>query len=104
MAELYFYSVMTSVPSGTIRFGWVSATTGITYCGICLRSPVAPRVGEECKACGARVAQLLDIRAKGDAWRQTWRAAASMLRNSDHLQATRSVVREVQGHPVGTET
>jgi hypothetical protein len=69
MAELYFYSVMTAVPSGTIRFGWVSATTGITYCGICLRSPVAPQVGEECKACGARVAQLLDIRAKGDAWR-----------------------------------
>jgi hypothetical protein len=49
MAELYFYSVMTAVPSGTIRFGWVSATTGITYCGICLRSPVAPQVGKNAK-------------------------------------------------------
>jgi len=104
MTEQYSYAIMTAVRSGTIRFGWVSPMTGITYCGLCLLSAVTPRVGAECKACGARVAQLLDIRTKGDTWRQTWKGAISMLRDVDNLQTAGCVVREVQGCPIETET
>jgi len=104
MAEMPFYSIMKAVPSRTVRFGWVSSITGITYCGICLRSAVTPQVGAECKVCGAYVAQLLDIGTKGDKWRKTWKDAISVPRDSDDLQATRCVISEIESCSIRTET
>jgi hypothetical protein len=46
----------------TVRFGWVSASTGLIYCGICLRAPITPELGSACPVCDARVSQLLDLR------------------------------------------
>jgi hypothetical protein len=75
MTEQYFYSIMKAEHPRTVRFGWVSPMTGITYCGICLRAAVTPKVGAECRVCGAHVAQLLDIKATADTWRSAWREA-----------------------------
>ncbi|MGA2728440.1 MAG: hypothetical protein ABSE96_11535 [Terracidiphilus sp.] len=78
MTEMHFYSIMRAVNPSAIRLGWVSPSTGITYCGICLRGVVIPQIGAECKICGAHVAQLLDIRARGDDLRRTWKEAISV--------------------------
>ncbi|KAA6456698.1 hypothetical protein DYQ86_24885 [Acidobacteria bacterium AB60] len=75
MGELYLYAIMKAENPNAIRFGWVSPITGITYCGICLGAAVTPQVGAQCGVCGAHVAQLLDIRIKGDDWRRTWKDA-----------------------------
>ena len=76
MAEQQIYLILKASHRVAMRFGWVSSTTGITYCGICLRAPVAAEIGAECCVCGARVAQLVDVRAKRDAWRRAWKEAA----------------------------
>lgn len=67
MTEAHIYSIMKASHSSTVRLGWVSSSTGITYCGICLRAAVRPQVGAECTACGAYVTQLMDLgtKAKG---------------------------------------
>jgi hypothetical protein len=77
MTDLHFYSIMKAANPKAVRFGWVSPTTGITYCGICLRAAVTPQVGATCTVCGAQVAQLLDIRMRGDDWRRTWKEAVA---------------------------
>jgi hypothetical protein len=43
------------------RLGWISPSTGLTYCGICLRAAVTPEIGESCAACGARVALAFSL-------------------------------------------
>ena len=104
MTELHFYSIMKAENPSTVRLGWVSPHTGITYCGICLRAAVTPQVGAECNVCGAQVTRLLDIRAKGDHWQRTWKEAISSAGNSDYLQATGCVIREVEVRSIGAET
>jgi hypothetical protein len=43
------------------RIGWISHSTGLTYCGICLRAAVTPEIGKSCAVCGARVALVFTI-------------------------------------------
>jgi hypothetical protein len=104
MTELRFYSIMKAVNRSTVRLGWVSPSTGITYCGICLRGVVIPQIGAECNICRAQVAKLLDIRSKGDHLQRTWKEAISSPGNSDHLQAAGCVIREVEGRSIRAET
>jgi len=58
-----------------VRLGWVSQSTGLTYCGICFGTAVAPEIGAECPACGAQVSRLLDLRAEGKSINQAWNDA-----------------------------
>jgi hypothetical protein len=36
----YPYAILTNATQTRSRLGWVSASTGVTYCGICLRAPI----------------------------------------------------------------
>jgi hypothetical protein len=60
MSETTLYSIVAAPDGTTARLGWVSSATGITYCGICLRSALQPRIGELCDACGACVVGVFD--------------------------------------------
>lgn len=60
MSETILYSVIAAQDGYTVRLGWISSATGITYCGICLRSALQPRVGDLCDACGACVVGVFD--------------------------------------------
>jgi hypothetical protein len=66
----YPCTILTSSDSSRARLGWVSDSTGLTYCGLCLRAPIAPKVGSTCLACGARVAHVVDLFAGPHTMRQ----------------------------------
>ena len=74
MSESHLYTIVISRNQSTVRFGWVSASTGLTYCGICLRAPIAPKTGAACSVCDARVL-MFDLRAGGNSMKQAWRDA-----------------------------
>jgi hypothetical protein len=57
----YTHVILINQGSTRARLGWISQSTGLTYCGICLRSSVTPAIGESCAACGARVALVFTI-------------------------------------------
>jgi hypothetical protein len=78
MSELNLYAILTSRDQSTVRLGWVSFCTGLTYCGICLRAPVEPMLGAECRACGAQVSRLFDLCAGNNSVRQAWKDALSL--------------------------
>jgi len=73
MSQATLYSIVAAQDGNTARLGWISSTTGITYCGICLRSALQPRVGELCDACGACVVGVFDptegLQAIHGAWK-----------------------------------
>jgi hypothetical protein len=60
MSETNLYSIVAAQDGITVRLGWISSATGITYCGICLRSALQPHVGELCDTCGACVVGVFD--------------------------------------------
>lgn len=72
MSEPTLYSVLSSQDRPAVRLGWISSETGITYCGICLRSAVQPRLGELCEKCGACVVGVFDPTDGWDTIRQAW--------------------------------
>jgi hypothetical protein len=65
--------ILISHDSSRARLGWVSAATGFTYCGICLRSCVTPQTGSSCPACRARVAYVFDYSSTPEAMRHAWK-------------------------------
>jgi hypothetical protein len=66
MGRTRAYAMLMSANRARARLGWVSASTGVTYCGICLRAPVTPEVGTTCVVCGARVTQIFELFAATD--------------------------------------
>ncbi|WP_420236877.1 hypothetical protein ACOBR2_14735 [Telmatobacter bradus] len=72
MSETTLYSIVAAPDGHGTRLGWVSSTTGITYCGICLRSSLKPCVGELCESCGACVVGVFDPAAGTQAIRRAW--------------------------------
>jgi|HubBroStandDraft_2_1064218.scaffolds.fasta_scaffold388981_1 hypothetical protein len=76
MNKSSFFTILVSPNYATVRLGWVSPSTGLTYCGICLRAAVLPEVGAECSGCGALVARLFDLREGPDSIRQAWKEAS----------------------------
>jgi hypothetical protein len=60
-SETNAYALSTNAMQTRSRLGWVSASTGVTYCGICLRAPISPEVGTTCIVCGARVTRTLEL-------------------------------------------
>ena len=76
MTDTYPYTVLFGKKPLSVRLGWVSPSTGIIYCGICLGAAIASRVGAECPACGARVSHLLDSR-DNIVWKEVWRKAGA---------------------------
>ena len=75
MSESQLYTIVLSRNQSTLRFGWISASTGLTYCGICLRAPIKPEIGAACPVCDAHVSQILDVRAAGNSMKQAWQEA-----------------------------
>jgi len=75
MSESHLYTILTSRNQSTVRFGWISISTGLTYCGICLRAPIAPEVGAVCPVCDATVSQVVDLGDRGASMKAAWRAA-----------------------------
>lgn len=55
------------------RLGWVSASTGLTYCGLCLRAAVTPQLGHSCPTCGAKVAHVFEPGTDSDSMRNASR-------------------------------
>jgi hypothetical protein len=55
------------------RLGWISASTGLTYCGLCLRAAITPEMGNSCPACGATVAHVFELGAEPWSLRNAWR-------------------------------
>jgi hypothetical protein len=62
--ETYAYAILTNRNQTRSRLGWVSFSTGVTYCGICLRAPVEPEVGTTCVICGASVTRIFELAAR----------------------------------------
>lgn len=88
MRKSHLYTILASPDRAAVRLGWVSISTGLTYCGICLRAEVAPEVGAECAACGARVSRVLDLGAGEDSIRQAWREALRVTAVGRELRPT----------------
>ena len=59
------YYLSRSPHRATIRAGWISPSTGDLYCGICLRSVLAPHVGAECPSCGSVVERVFEVAQGG---------------------------------------
>jgi hypothetical protein len=78
MSKPGLYTIISCRKLRTARLGWVSPSTGLTYCGICLRAPVTPAIGAECSACGAHVAGLFEMQDGEAAVRHAWRQALLM--------------------------
>ena len=74
--EINHYAILISSDQATMRLGWVSPSTGLTYCGICLRSPVTPKIGADCHACGARVARTFELYADAYTTKRAWKEAS----------------------------
>jgi hypothetical protein len=55
------YALSTNIGRTRSRLGWISASTGVTYCGICLRAPITPQMGSICVMCGAQVTRVFDL-------------------------------------------
>jgi hypothetical protein len=85
MSETTPYSIVAAQDGHGTRLGWVSSTTGITYCGICLRSPLKPCVGELCESCGACVVGVFDPAAGTQAIRHAWSRVSSPAAPPNHL-------------------
>jgi len=62
------------------RLGWVSASTGLTYCGLCLRATVTPQLGQACPTCGAKVAHVFQAGTDSDSMRNASRRLSHQLR------------------------
>lgn len=77
MSSEHQYTIFTNVDKTSARLGWISPSTGFTYCGICSRARVMPEIGTECEVCGARVANVLDLSADHGAMQQAWKVAVS---------------------------
>jgi len=69
-----FYVILMNQGHTRARLGWVSASTGLTYCGLCLRAAVTPQLGQSCPACGAKVARVFEADADSDSMRNASRA------------------------------
>lgn len=78
MSTKSLLSILAAQKGGATRLGWISSVTGITYCGICLRSPIEPRLGSTCECCSARVVGLFDPEADAQTVRNAWRKAGNM--------------------------
>lgn len=85
MSETTLYSIVAAQDGHGTRLGWVSSTTGITYCGICLRSPLKPCVGELCESCGACVVGVFDPAAGTQAIRHAWSHVSASAAPPNHL-------------------
>ena len=72
MSETTLYTIVAAQDGITARLGWISSATGITYCGICLRSALQPRIGELCDACGACVVGVFDPAEGAHAIHYAW--------------------------------
>lgn len=73
------FAIVAAQDGGMIRLGWVSAVTGITYCGVCLRSPLEPSVGALCESCGACVVGTFGTKDDAHTVRSTWKQAGCAL-------------------------
>ncbi len=73
LTDTHEHVILISHDSSRARLGWISASTGLTYCGICLRSSVTPESGSVCPSCRARVAYVFDFSASPEAMRHAWR-------------------------------
>jgi hypothetical protein len=59
--------------SGTVaRLAWISESSGISYCGICLQGQVAPEVNAICSVCDARVSSVFDLASNSRELKQAW--------------------------------
>lgn len=86
MSETTLYSIVAAQDGITARLGWISSSTGITYCGICLRSALLPRVGELCDTCGACIIGVFDPAEGAQAIHYAWSQLSSMqVRTADRL-------------------
>jgi hypothetical protein len=72
MSSNPLYFIVAAPDATTARLGWVSSVTGITYCGICLRSALQPCIGELCDACGACVVGVFDPVEGAQAIHSAW--------------------------------
>jgi hypothetical protein len=72
MSKTVLYSIVAAPNGVTARLGWISSATGITYCGICLRSALQPIVGRLCDACGACVVGVFDPAEGAQAIHRAW--------------------------------
>ncbi len=81
--EVRLHTIFTSADKSRARLGWVSASTGLTYCGICLRAEVNAVPGTACHVCGARVAQVFEPSTDPASARRAWRAAFSLNRRQE---------------------
>jgi hypothetical protein len=72
------YAILISANQATMRLGWVSSSTGLTYCGICLRASLAPEVGSECSGCGARVTKVFELSAGSNSMLGAWKDATTI--------------------------
>ena len=78
------YSLVASQDGLTARLAWISPSTGIAYCGVCMGAQIRPEVGELCSNCGGCVVSVFDSAASAESIRNAWRSAlpAPQLRRS----------------------
>jgi hypothetical protein len=88
MTEAQLYTILISRNHSTVRFGWTSASTGLTYCGICLRAQIKPEIGAACPVCDAHVSQILDVRDSAATRKQARRETLPRAEVERKLQRT----------------
>jgi hypothetical protein len=75
MRQPVLYAIVASQDGATARPGWISHTTGISYCGICLGAQVRPVLGDLCSKCGGCVVGVFDATDDFESIRNAWRFA-----------------------------
>jgi hypothetical protein len=105
MSQEHIYTIVTSQTGGAARLAWVSPSTGLTYCGICQRSPVSSRIGARCATCGANVSGFFDLREGGLVMKRAWRKALSLAHGDNpgvEHNARRASAQQITGSRPGT--
>ncbi len=92
LTDIHTHVILISHDTSRARLGWISASTGLTYCGICLRSSVTPETGKSCPACRARVAYVFDYYSSPEALRHAWKEI-SMQRSAKSCAAANTSSR-----------
>jgi hypothetical protein len=77
--ELYNYIIVSSRNKTRARLAWRSPVTDLTYCGICLKGVIVPRIGAECAVCQSEVSQIFNLKEGKNAVKSAWQRALDYL-------------------------
>jgi hypothetical protein len=83
MMEQHTYVIISNRNRTIARLAWTSPSTGLIYCGICMRATVSLEIGSKCDVCSSTVSRTFSLSEGKNTLKSAWSEAFSPIHSSD---------------------